>query len=100
MESNRQFSNIEGVLFAIKKAAVHLVPPPDMLPSEWAENNLKIPLGNAAPGPIRFANAPPQRGMIDAIREPGIRRISYMLAAQTGKTTVMQAIVEIGRAHV
>jgi phage terminase large subunit GpA-like protein len=93
MESSRQFSNIEGVLIAMKKAAVHLVPPPDMLPSEWAENNLKIPLGNAAPGPIRFANAPPQRGMIDAIREPGIRRISYMLAAQTGKTTVMQAIV-------
>jgi phage terminase large subunit GpA-like protein len=93
MENSCLFSNIQGVIFAMKKAAIHLVPPPDMLPSEWAENNLKIPLGNAAPGPIRFANAPPQRGMIDAVREPGIRRISYMLAAQTGKTTVMQAIV-------
>ena len=89
MTNNSQFSNIEGVLMAMRRASANLVPPPDMLPSEWAENNLKIPLGNAAPGPIRFANAPPQRGMIDAIREPGIRRISYMLAAQTGKTTVM-----------
>jgi len=56
----------------------HLVPPPDILPSRWAEKNIKIPVGNAIPGPINFDNAPYQRGMIDAIKEYGVRRITYM----------------------
>ena len=51
-----------------------------------------IPLGNAIPGPIRFGNAPYQRGMLDVIKEPGVRRIDYMTGAQLGKTTVMQCI--------
>ena len=40
-----------------------LVPPPDMLPSVWAEKNIHIPVGNAIPGPINFDNAPMQRGI-------------------------------------
>lgn len=64
----------------------HLVPPPDILPSRWAEKNIKIPVGNAIPGPINFDNAPYQRGMIDAIKEYGVRRITYMTGAQLGKT--------------
>lgn len=86
------FSNIDAVLAAIRRAAVNLVPPPDMLPTDWAEANIRIPVGNAIPGPINFDNAPHQRGMIDVIKEPGIRRVDYMCAAQTGKTTVQQCI--------
>ncbi len=86
------FANAEAVLAAIRRAATNLVPPADMLPSEWAETNVKIPVGNAIPGPISFANAPYQRGMLDAIKEPGIRRIDYMTGAQLGKTTVQQCI--------
>ncbi len=86
------FSNIDGVLLATKRAMINLVPPPDMLPSEWAEKNIRIPVGNAIPGPINFANAPYQRGMLDAIKEPGIRRIDFMTGAQLGKTTVQQCI--------
>ncbi|KVE35256.1 terminase [Burkholderia sp. TSV86] len=77
---------------AIRRASAHLVPPPDMLPSAWAEANVRIPVGNKIPGPINFDNAPYQRGMIDVIKEPGIRRVSYRMAAQTGKTTVQQCI--------
>jgi phage terminase large subunit GpA-like protein len=87
-----QFSNIDAVLAAIRRAAAHLVPPPDMLPSEWAERNVRIPIGNKIPGPINFDNAPYQRGMIDVIKEPGVRRVSYKMAAQTGKTTVQQCV--------
>lgn len=89
---NDQFSNIAGVLEADREAAEHLVPPPDILPADWAEANVQIPVGNAKPGPIRFDNAPHQRGMINVIKEPGVRRIDYMMAAQTGKTTVQQCI--------
>jgi phage terminase large subunit GpA-like protein len=87
------FSNLAAVAQFEARAAQNLIPPADIPPSTWAERSISIPLGNAAPGPIRFDNSPPQRGMIDVIKEPGIRRVSYMLAAQTGKTTVMQSIV-------
>ncbi|WP_080494105.1 phage terminase large subunit family protein [Burkholderia ubonensis] len=86
------FSNIPAIARAVRRAARNLIPPAHMLPSQWAEANLKIPAGNSVPGMIRFDNAPYQRGMIDAIVEPGIRRVSYMTGAQLGKTTVQQGI--------
>lgn len=93
------FGNMEAVLAAIKRAARNLVPPPDMLPSVWAEQNIRVPVGNAIPGPISFSNAPYQRGMIDVIKEPGIRRVSYMTGAQLGKTTCQQCLTGYFIAH-
>lgn len=90
--SSDQFSNIDGVASALKRALAFLVPPPDMLPSVWAEQNIRIPVGNAIPGPINFDNAPYQRGMLDVIKEPGVRRVDYMTGAQLGKTTIQQCI--------
>lgn len=83
----------------MQRALEQLVPPPDILPSVWAEQNILIPVGNAAPGPIRFDAAAYQRGMVDVITEPGVDRVSYMLAAQTGKTTIQQAITAFFVAH-
>jgi phage terminase large subunit GpA-like protein len=92
MQLREQFSNKQQVIAARKRAAQNLIPAPDLLPSVWAESNVRIAVGNAKPGPIRFDNAPPQRGILNAIKEPGIRRISMMMAAQTGKTTIQQCI--------
>jgi len=86
------FSNIDAVYEAMRRAMLNLLPPPDIKPSEWAEKNIRIPLGNAIPGPISFDNAPYQRGMIDVIQEEGIKRISFMTGAQLGKTTIQQCI--------
>jgi phage terminase large subunit GpA-like protein len=87
-----QFSNWGAVVAGTRRAAENLVPPPDMLPSVWAEKNVRIPVGNKIPGLINFDNAPLQRGILDAIKEPGMRRMDLMLAAQTGKTTCQQCI--------
>ena len=92
MNERHQFSNLLGIAEALHRALQNLIPPPNIKPSEWAERNVVIPIGNAKPGPIRFDNAPHQRGMIDVIKEPGVRRVDYMMAAQTGKTTVQQCI--------
>lgn len=86
------FSNIPAIAKAIRRATRNLIPAADMLPSAWAEANLRIPAGNAVPGLIRFDNAPYQRGMLNVIAEPGIKRVSYMTGAQLGKTTIQQAI--------
>lgn len=88
----RAFSNDSGILAAIGRANEFLIPAEDVLPSKYAEENIVIPVGNAVPGPIRFDAATYQRGMIDVIKEPGIERVSYMLGAQLGKTTIQQCI--------
>lgn len=93
------FSNFDAVATAMARALKNIVPPPDMKPSVWAEKNIKIPVGNAIPGPINFDNAPYQRGMIDVIKEPGIRRIDFMTGAQLGKTTIQQCITSYFIAH-
>lgn len=93
------FRNDDAIIAATRRAMVNLVPPPDMLPSVWAEANVKIPVGNAIPGPINFDNAPYQRGMLDAIKEPGVYRVDYMTGAQLGKTTVQQCITGYFIAH-
>lgn len=90
--SDETFSNRDQVLSATKRSMSHLVPPPNILPSEWAEQNVQIPVGNAIPGPLSFENAPYQRGMVNAIVELGVRRISFMTGAQIGKTLVQQCI--------
>ncbi len=99
MARAEQFSNLRGVEAAMHRAMRNLVPPANLLPSEWAEANVRIPVGNAKPGPIRFDNAPYQRGMLDVVKEPGIRRADYMTGAQLGKTTIQQCITGYFIAH-
>lgn len=96
---HNQFSNMAAVLAAVRRACVNLVPPKDVLPSVWAEANVRIPVGNAIPGLINFDNAPYQRGMLNVIKEPGVRRVDYMTGAQLGKTTIQQCIAGIFIAH-
>ena len=61
-------------------------PPPKLLPSEWSEKNVRIPIGNAVPGLIRFDNAPYQREPLDMTINPECQRITLMWSAQVGKT--------------
>lgn len=84
--AREQFSNPAGVIRALKRAARHLVPPAPLKPSDWAEQNVRIPAGNAIPGPIRFDNAPYQREPMDMAVHPGCHRITLMWGAQVGKT--------------
>ena len=97
--SLKQFSNLSGIVAADRLASIALIPPQDMMPADWAEKNIHIPVGNSIPGPISFRNAPLQRGIINCIKEPGMRRMDIMLGAQTGKTTSLQAIVAYHIAH-
>jgi phage terminase large subunit GpA-like protein len=63
-------------------------PPPDLLPSAWAEQSVYIPIGNAIPGLIRFDNAPYQREPLDMTADPSCSRITLQWGAQVGKTTL------------
>lgn len=99
IEPAEQFSNSQGVLRALKRAARHLIPPAPLKPSEWAEQNVRIPTGNAIPGPIRFDNAPYQREPMDMATHPGCHRITLMWGAQVGKTQLALCLQGYGIAH-
>ena len=82
----RKFDNANALSRAFKASLQHLRPPPNLKPSEWAEKHVKIPVGNAVPGFIRFDNAPYQREPLDMLVNQDCYRITMMWAAQVGKT--------------
>jgi len=84
--SMTDFDNWEGLRKTIHAAAVHLKPPPNLKPSEWSEQNVRVPIGNAVPGLIRFDHAPYQREPLDMTANPECNRITLMWSAQVGKT--------------
>jgi len=87
-----EFGNAAGVAAAIRRSQEHLAPPPNLKPSEWAENSLRIPEGNAVPGPYRLANGPYQREPMDMLVDPDCYRITLMWGAQVGKTLTALAV--------
>ncbi len=69
-----------------------LKPPPRLRPSVFAERTLVLPASsNAESGPLRLTNY--QKGLIDAISEPGVEIIVFKLASQTGKSISIDAIL-------
>lgn len=82
----QQFANVGALIDAVIAAQEFFLPPPDLLPSEWAEQAIEIPAGNALPGPLRFANAPYQREPLDMTADPNCERITLKWGAQVGKT--------------
>lgn len=81
-----KFSNVSAIKQALNKAKQLLRPPPNLKPSEWAEGQIRIPVGNAVPGLIRFDNAPYQREPLDMLVDPDCYRVTLQWAAQVGKT--------------
>ena len=89
--SESKYANPEGITKAWRAAVEFLRPPPDYTPAEWAEANIKISLGNAIPGPIRFDNAPYQVEPLNAMADPAVERVTLQWGAQTGKTQLLNA---------
>jgi phage terminase large subunit GpA-like protein len=93
------YDNPEGLARTIREARKFLRPPPQHTPATWAESNIKIPLGNAIPGPIRFDNAPYQIEPLDMFAHPDVERITLMWGAQTGKTQIINCAMGYYVAH-
>ncbi len=59
-------------------------PPPHLSLSEWADRNFVLPAGDANAG--KWRTLPYQRGILDAISDPGIERVTVMKSARVGYT--------------
>jgi phage terminase large subunit GpA-like protein len=66
-----------------------LRPPARKRLSEWVEDHRVIPAGkSSAPGPWRNARAPHLVGVMDALTDPQVERVTLMCPAQVGKSEV------------
>lgn len=63
-----------------------LMPPPLFSLSEWAEENIVLPAGEAA-RPGKYRNWPYMREPLDAIGDPEVEQISMQKSARIGYTT-------------
>lgn len=73
----------------IKRTKCHLAPPPKLTISEWADKYCFLPDNNAEPGRWRTSRAPYQKGIMDAICDRKIEKITIMTSAQVGKTSIL-----------
>jgi phage terminase large subunit GpA-like protein len=74
----------------MRKALAILTPPPDLSISEWADVERRLSSeASAEPGPWRTDRAEYQRGIMDAISDPGIETVVIMSSAQIGKTEIL-----------
>ena len=71
----------------------HLKPVEKILVSDWSERHLQLPQTSAEPGLWRRDRAPYQTGLMDAVCAPNVRKVSIMTSAQTGKSTICNAII-------
>jgi terminase, large subunit len=69
-----------------------LRPPPLLSLSEWADTFFYLsPESAAEPG--RWTTLPYQRGVMDAITDPAVERVTWMKSARVGATKIMDAAI-------
>jgi terminase, large subunit len=74
---------LDAALDRVQREA--LAPPPVLSLADWADRHARIPIaGNAQPG--RWVPFGYQRGWLEAITDPSIRRVTVMKSARVGYT--------------
>lgn len=69
-----------------------LRPPPKLSLSEWADIHFRLSAESAAE-PGRWHTLPYQRGIMDAITDPAVNRVSVMKSARIGYTKCINAAI-------
>ncbi len=75
-----------------------LRPPPRLSLSAWADDHFRLSAESAAE-PGRWRTLPYQRGILDAITDPDIERVTVMKSARVGYTKMINAAIAFHMAH-
>jgi phage terminase large subunit GpA-like protein len=76
----------------IGRTGFALRPPPKLSLSQWADEHFYLSAESAAE-PGRWRTLPYQRGILDAITDPAIARVTVMKAARIGYTKCLNAAI-------
>ncbi|MEL6493553.1 MAG: phage terminase large subunit family protein [Cyanobacteria bacterium J06623_7] len=77
----------------LKEAFTEFIPPKRQLISEWGAENFELPETSAEPGKWHPNRAPYQSGILDAIAETGVQKVTLMCSAQIGKTIILLMVI-------
>ena len=77
----------------LTQALADFKPPKRQLISEWGAENFELPETSAEPGKWHSDRAPYQKGILNAICEPGIQKVTLMCSAQIGKTIILLMVI-------
>lgn len=77
----------------LKQALAEFKPTKRIKPSDWAEEFFELPETSAEPGKWSKMRAAYQPGILDAIFEPGVQKVTLMCSAQIGKTIILLIII-------
>ena len=77
----------------IKQAFKEFTPPKRQKISEWATEHFELPETSAEPGKWNKDRAAYQPGILDAVCEPGVQKVTLMCSAQIGKTIILLIII-------
>lgn len=77
----------------LKKAFKEFRPPLRIKPSVWGAENFELPETSAEPGKWNPNRAPYQVGILDAVCEAGVQKVTLMCSAQIGKTIIILLII-------
>ncbi|OCC06372.1 terminase [Labrys sp. WJW] len=77
----------------VRTAALrNLIPPPKIDLPTWVEENIRLPDSVAAlPGPLKLTK--PQRGVLEAMGDPDIERLTWVKPVRIGASTALTAFV-------
>ena len=82
--------NVQSLL---REAFQEFTPPKKQLISQWGAENFELPETSAEPGKWHPDRAPYQPGILDAICEPGVQKVTLMCSAQIGKTIILLMVI-------
>ena len=68
-------------------------PPPDILVSDFADQNIFLPETSVEPGRYRTSRAPHSREIMNAVNDPKVRQITIMGSSQIAKTQILMNII-------
>src|SRR5690554_6060176 len=75
MRNTRCYTMEKRTIALFKKILKVVAPPPDVLPSGWAEKNLVLNESALSTGKWRSNTAPYQKEIIDAVIDPEVEKI-------------------------
>jgi phage terminase large subunit GpA-like protein len=89
LNQKNQGEDLKRLSDSILSALPIILPPSNILPSEWIQNNIRLPTGPSAGQPVTLFSF--QKEMLDIINDPYITEIVYQTSSQIAKTTVLNS---------
>ena len=77
----------------VKQALSEFTPPKRMKISDWAEEYFQLPETSAEPGKWSRNRAAYQQGILDAVCETGVQKVTLMCSAQVGKSIILLIVI-------